>query len=125
MRKIATILAALALAGCATVQNYQAILESFVGRSERELLMRWGPPDSVYESAGDRYLTYRRSETVYVPGAPPVLRTWRVGDATYTAPVGGTPGHFEEMSCKTTFILRGNAVAGWRHEGNNCVAMAP
>ena len=110
------------LAACATTEKYEAILESWVGKSENALVEAWGPPDSVYEAAGTRYLTYAKSGTRYVPGTPPTYRTTIVGNTRHTRAYGGTPGHVYNQNCKTSFAISDNVIKKWRWEGNACRA---
>ena len=113
------------LAGCATTENYEKILGTWVGSSERELIQSWGPPSSVYESGGTKYLTYSESASGYIPGTSPTYQTQIIGNTAYTTSSGGSPGFAYNRSCKTTFTLRSDTIVSWRHEGNACVASAP
>lgn len=120
MRTAIALLVLLLLAACASAEKYQAMLQSWVGASERELVAAWGPPDSVYEGEDARYLTWSVRHTNYMPGTPPYYRTRVVGDRVYTVPYGGTPGYVFDSRCKTTFTLVEGRVTGWRAEGNAC-----
>ena len=116
------LLAVVALTGCATAEKYEAILNTFVNQPERSLIHGWGPPASVYESCGDKYLTYQDSRTAYLPGSAPTYQTQVIGNTAYTSSYGGSPGFIAHMSCKTTFTVVGGMVKSWRYEGNNCRA---
>ena len=111
-----------ALASCATEANYEKILDSWTGSSENELLNSWGPPDSVYESGGTKYLTYARGNTVVLPGTAPSYQSTVVGNTMYTNPVGGTPPLVMNRHCKTTFTIQSGIIVSWRWEGNACKA---
>ena len=72
------ILAALGMAfltGCATSANYEKILGTWVGSSEQQLIQSWGPPDNVFESGGQKYLTYVKGGSAYIPGTSPTYQT--------------------------------------------------
>lgn len=125
MRYPMVLAAALLLCACATTENYENILKGFVGKSEDQLVQAWGPPDTVYETGGKKYLTYVRSHTGYVPGTPPTYQTRIIGNRAYTTGYGGSAGYFYQLHCKTTFTLSGGTVTAWRHEGNDCRARAP
>ena len=56
MRKIIQLILLAILSGCATTQNYELVLSSWVGRDEIELIRGWGPPRQTYESAGSKFL---------------------------------------------------------------------
>ena len=108
------------LTGCATTANYEKSLNSWVGASESSLVDQWGPPSSVYESSGVKYLTYNKSRSGYVPGVAPSYQTTYVGNTAYTSAVGGSAGYGFTNSCTTTFSIRNNVISSWRWEGNAC-----
>lgn len=110
------------LAACATTEGYEKVLNSYVGSPETSLLAGWGPPDSVYQSGEDKYLTYRKSSSGYVPGTPPTYQTHCSYGVCTTVPIGGSPGYSYRNDCKTTFVVAGGKITKWRWEGNACVA---
>jgi hypothetical protein len=122
MRAFILVLCAVFLASCATEQNYQKLLDTWVGSNEGNLIASWGPPDSVYESDGTKYLTYSKSSTGYFPGTPPSYQTTMIGSTAYTTAVGGTSGFAYSNNCKTTFTIQNRTITSWRYEGNRCVA---
>ena len=102
MRWVPVGLAAIAwLAGCATTGNYEAMLKTWVGHSEDELVQAWGPPSSVYQSPSAKYFTYAKSKTC---GA---------GHDAITC------------LCTTSFVLANDRVTSWRWDGNGCTALPP
>ncbi len=119
MKKIILLLAVL-LAGCATSANYEKLLDSWTGSTESALVATWGPPSSVYELDGTRYLTFNKSGSGYIPGVAPTYQTKWVGNTPYTTQVGGSPGYSYATNCNTTFILQGQVIKSWRYEGNAC-----
>lgn len=108
------------LSACATTEKYEAVLKTWIGSSERELINSWGPPSSVYEVNGDKYLTYQSSRSGYVPGVAPTYQTSFIGNTAYTTSYGGTPGYSYNHHCKTTFTVSGGVINHWRYEGNSC-----
>lgn len=87
------------LSGCAptapTASSYDAVLNSWLGKPENELISRWGPPINVYESGGYKYLTFGGTRAVvYMYGA--------------AVPV----------SCKTTMTIYQGRVSNWHYQGN-------
>src|SRR3546814_14834698 len=68
MRRIRVLLISTAfilLAGCATTENYERILQQWVGAHADRLVTAWGPPDSQYTlSDGGRVLQYSRRRLV-------------------------------------------------------------
>jgi hypothetical protein len=122
MKQYGALLLLIVLAACATSENYEALLESWVGKSENALIQAWGPPDSVYETTGTKYLSYTRSGTAYVPGIAPTYRTRVIGKTAYTHSYGGTSGYVYNRRCKTSFALVEGIISKWRWEGNDCRA---
>ena len=53
---IAAFLAFSLLGGC--LQTNQDVIDTWSGRSEGSLLLKWGAPDRTAESGGIRFLTY-------------------------------------------------------------------
>jgi hypothetical protein len=112
------------LAGCATRAGYETALNSWVGTSEPALVAAWGPPDSVYENDGLRYLTYRRMESRGGSG-PSIGYGIGYGSGHYGSSVFSTIGTSDGYitQCKTTFILRAGIIENYRFEGNGCRAL--
>jgi hypothetical protein len=116
------LLAMLCLAACATTENYEKVLSSWVGSGEDSLIASWGPPDSSYQSGETKYLTYARSNTSYVPGVAPTYQTTCSFGICRTTPIGGSPGYAVNSNCKTTFTVVGSKITNWRWQGNDCTA---
>jgi len=55
------------LAGCATSAKYEAVLGSWVGSSELDIVRSWGPPAQAYEAGGRKFLVYSSSRNVVLP----------------------------------------------------------
>lgn len=86
----------LAAAGCA---NVRAVMDSWVGHHQSELILSWGPPQAVYSDGKDgTILVYSQERTWTTPGradtrgGPTVVygnrniaRSWRA-TTTYTPP---------------------------------------
>jgi hypothetical protein len=111
---------AFALAGCATTENFERKLQSWVGNTEDALVRSWGPPSSVYETGQSKYLTYARGAQGYIPGVAPSYQTTRIGNTYTTQAVGGSPGYTYNQHCTATFELVGGIISSWRWEGNAC-----
>src|SRR3546814_10352470 len=128
MRRIRVLLISTAfilLAGCATTENYERILQHWVGAHADRLVTAWGPPDSQYTlSDGSRVLQYSRRrlvdyggnyfpEPVFVDGRTLWLPSW---DPTYIV----------ARVCITRFTVDPQGIVReWRWEGNDCIADAP
>jgi hypothetical protein len=97
------VIAAFFLAGCASVANYQANLQTWVGQTEQALEAGWGVPASIVINGPTRYLTYARNDGVYVQGG-----YW---GRTVTP-----------MYCSTVFTVQNNVVVQAQFQGNECVS---
>ena len=94
---------ALALAGCADVANYQANLQTWVGRSEQTLEATWGAPTSITQNGNVRQVTYIRNDGTFVAGS-------------YWGP------RVQSLFCTTTFSIINGLITQAQFEGNECVA---
>lgn len=113
------------LTGCATTANYEAILQTWIGSTEMDLISKWGPPQQVYEATGGvKYLTYQDSRSGYVPGTSPTYYTTynNYTNTATTTSVGGSSGYSYTKSCQTTFEIRNGYITSWRWKGNACRA---
>lgn len=123
MRIVMTAALVAVLSGCATEANYNARLSRMVGVTETYLISQWGPPSSVYENGGTRFLTYARGGSTFVPGVAPMYQTTVIGRTAITQPVGGSPSMLIQQNCATTFTISpppDQRVTNWRWEGNDC-----
>jgi hypothetical protein len=112
------LLALIALSACATVERYEAMLNTWNGQPERALVSSWGTPTRVYESGGVKWLTYVNTETTNVAGSAP---SYKKNDKGEWVPIGGTQAHSYTTTCETTFEIEGGVVKRWRHKGDGCV----
>lgn len=120
---IAALVGFMALVGCATTANYEAILNSWVGSSESALVASWGPPQSVYDAPdGTRILTYNTNRNVVIPGTAPTYTTHRVGNTYYTNQVGGSAPVNVGLNCQTNIVVSNGVISSWTWRGNDCTA---
>ncbi|EPR36300.1 hypothetical protein dsx2_1217 [Desulfovibrio sp. X2] len=120
-----TILAlVLLLAGCATRAKYEEQLDKWVGMNEAALVTAWGAPDAVYETAAQKFLTYKKERTAIFPGSPATYETRHAGDTSYMTSYGGTPTQTIFLECRTTFVVdkATGKVEKWSLKGNDCVS---
>lgn len=102
MRRYLVVLILTVSGGCAgsslpfvaTFENYEALLESFLGVPEADLVSAWGAPTQSYSAANVKVLTYRN--------------------------VRQAAGN--SFSCTTTFQIRDNVVTSYNYEGYDCRA---
>jgi hypothetical protein len=135
-----------AVAGCASTAGYEAVLRSWVGDSQDNLVSTWGNPDSQYPlSSGGRVLQYSRSASIMIPGqtAYQPVTTYQSGTATLTSINGVTAnGAYNGTSttyvphtsdpviiaknCTTRFTVDSSGlITNWAWQGSACLAVAP
>lgn len=94
----------LLLTGCSfpTFEGYEAILNTWLGSSQKDLVMKWGVPSSEYNIDNDTtLLEYRESK------------------------VSGYDGNVYTYHCTTTFTVEKGKVTHWKYSGNSCKAYPP
>jgi hypothetical protein len=145
MRLIALLTLSL-LSGCATTAGYEAMLSTWVGDSEDNLVSKWGPPQSSYPlSNGGRVLQYGRSGNIVIPGMTTYqpVTTYNSGTVSGYGTDGGyvngtyngtattyVPQTSEPIviaqRCTTRFTVNSDGrITNWSWEGNACRAVAP
>lgn len=110
------------LAGCASTEGYEKLLNSWIGAQEIDLVRKWGPPIQTYETAGRKFVVYSSNRNVYIPETESRYQTRVVGNTAYTKAIGGSPAMNITKTCTTTFELEGSTVVSWSHKGNDCKA---
>ncbi len=107
------------LSACATTQNYEAALNQWIGKSEKDLITGWGLPDKQYQlDKNTRLVSYvSRSAEVYPGGISTCAGT--VGDPFFGG-CAAYPPVLENYSCETIFTLVNGRITRWGHKGNNC-----
>jgi hypothetical protein len=89
----------LLISSCVTKKKYEASLNSWVGRTESELVTKWGAPSNNYTTEdGLKVLSYSES-------------------GIYMNKYGGGT-----LSCTATFIINAKEkrVIKWTYKGNDC-----
>ncbi len=117
---IILILSAITLSACATRANYDAALQTWVGKHSDQLVDAWGPPDSVYErSDKTNLLTYHSRQIVPHP--------YGYGGMSHHRGLGFGFYHdfndpvTETRFCKTTFgVNRRNIITHYQYSGDSC-----
>lgn len=139
MRYFLTIVIGLLFAGCATTENYERILDSWVGVHVDELVSTWGPPDKSFDlSDGGKVIEYFSSRktqyggnrytqpitsyhTISTPSSTPGQPPTRNVVATTTYITKTTPTHTVTQTCKTLFTLdKQGLITRWKWRGDDC-----
>ncbi len=121
---------ALAAAGCGASEDYVDApvgLDEWIGASERELVLKLGAPDAVYEmKGGGRILTWRRSDTERQGGdVYTVTETHMVDGQKVMVPVTRqAPVITWKANCVASFEVDADGyVVGHTAQGNDCGAL--
>ena len=123
---------ALAAAGCD--RWYEDVeepspLEEWIGLSDRNLVMKLGAPDRVYEMKdGRRIITWRHNRTEKNGGESYTVTETRLVDGRQAVVpvIRRTPVTTVRYECRMSFELDPNGyVVDYRAEGNDCTAPLP
>jgi hypothetical protein len=108
------------LGACAATDRTGTLLGSYADAPESRLVAELGPPASVDESGGIRYLSYRQQRSTYIPAVTPFYQP--ICPPSECVPLGGLKGFTLTEQCMTTFAVEDGKVKGWRREGKACGA---
>jgi len=81
------------LSACATSDNYENIVSSWLGFTEAKLISAYGPPDKVYAVDNIKFISYEKRSTSY-----------------------------PEVFCNTVFEIRDGEVVNYSFSGSGCKA---
>lgn len=100
----------LLLQGCASRQGFEARMQTYVGRSESDLVAALGVPIRSFQAGNRTFLQYERRRITADAG-----------------PGWGWAGgvSVETWDCSTTFEVVDGRVASFTSRGNDCIATAP
>jgi hypothetical protein len=133
-RALILLLAAAALAACATRESYEQSLNGWIGHTRTELAASWGRPASTYNLAdGGAIVTYDSERGRLIPTGALVQQptTYIKGtplDGGPESSYGASTGYVVKrspvrivMECVTTFKTdSAGKITGWTAEGNDC-----
>lgn len=102
------IFSALFIASCATTQNFEAVINTWLGQSEDNLVSRFGSPERTYKlSDSKKMLTY-------------VFH----GSTLYNY-YGYGVGESITQTCEVSFLVEDEKVISYSYKGNSCKAKIP
>ena len=132
---LTTLGVALLVTGCVSTstENYEKILQTWVGLHVDELVLDWGPPQSSFDlSTGDKIIEYHNVRYVYIPGS-----SFPTAHTVYKHHTDGSvttyrrftereiPAQSYTRFCKTRFIINPEGIIKqWDWEGDDCAAEA-
>lgn len=114
MIRVAALLVATSVAGCATGPTRSEVLASLVGRPEADAIRTLGAPNRILQANNSRFLAYDERSLNYAPG--PGFGPYGPFGYGYFIPV--TVPY--ERSCETTVEVTGGVVRSWNLRGNGC-----
>jgi hypothetical protein len=114
---VPALLAAGLLSGCAShaIERRQAALAPMVGQTEADLVRQLGVPTRVFETGGQRFLSYDEQQVSVTPGFPGYYGPWGPW-----GPYSGMPPTIMQWACETTFDIASNRVQSFTVRGNGC-----
>lgn len=125
MRRIASLLLALALSGCASggFGTMDGIMASWAGASVDEVIAQWGYPAGERDVAGRKLLYWTREVSTFMPGIASSTSAYNpvAGAVQTTTTFSG--GGMANWSCTRILEIKDDKVKGWQWEGNNCPFM--
>lgn len=123
MRILFAALFALLLSACTSSAEYAAMMDGWLGKSEKELVTAWGVPDKQYDVDKEtRMLAYVESRNVSYPGTFSTCLGGAGRHVGYNNCIGSVPPSSESYYCETTFMLVQGRVTKWGTKGNGCRA---
>lgn len=110
------------LSSCTSTSNYDAQLDTWIGKNEKDLAASWGAPDRQSRiDAETKTVSYDKHITITYPDNPSNCTETvnRMGEMQTPACGSFSPASSDYV-CETTFTLVKGVVTRWQHEGNNC-----
>ncbi len=128
MKKIILIVLCAVLYGCApteervaTSENYQALLDEWLGHTKKELLSVWGTPSHDYWRGNKNYVIYVKSHLAKVAEGNKIERMPFMAEEI---PFYKTDTATVNKFCNTIFVVQNKKIKSWRFDGNDCMIYA-
>lgn len=114
------VLTACVTTSCRSVQSYEQMLQSWVGKSEADLVTTWGAPVSMETiSPGRQLFVYIKEKQVTVPGEAPNYTA--LGENSEYNNFGDSLGETFDYYCRTTFTTQNDIIVNYSWEGDGCL----
>jgi hypothetical protein len=111
----------LMLSACTSTEHYEAGLDPWLGKSEKELVMGWGVPDKQYHlDPRTKMISYISYDTITYPSGMTTCFGMAGTHMLMDNCAGPFPRTAESFYCETIFTITGGRVTRWGHKGNNC-----
>lgn len=114
-RLIVVFLSTLFISACATIANYEKVLNSWVGHNVDQLVASWGYPVNSFKAFNGNTVYVYSSSGSYTMPTNTTSNYSVYGNSTTT---GGQTLNFW---CQTFFeVNESNIITTWTWKGNNC-----
>lgn len=108
------------MSACASTQGYDDYLETWIGRSEADLVANWGAPLQMKNLDGDQQMfIYVRQKTVENVGANP--QNVNFGNYELYNPTNNAMESETLYYCQTIFITKNDIIIDYMWSGDDCV----
>ena len=119
MKKKTLLLGLVLLTACQSVADYDKFLQSWVGRSEADLVATWGAPAFMENITTDRQIfVYIKQKTIVMPDEDPNYALLG-GDSIYISSNAGMEQAYDYY-CQTIFTTTNDIITGYSWEGDGC-----
>ncbi len=107
-------------ASCATIKGYDDYLETWIGRSEADLVADWGAPNEMQNLGDGRQLfVYMKQKTVMETGSDP--QNVNFGNYSLYSPENDAMQSETLYYCETTFTTENDIIVDYSWAGDACV----
>ncbi len=102
-----------------SIPNYETTLQSWIGKSEADLVETWGAPDQMQTIAPNRQIfVYIKERQVYLDDAG-MPDDFLGQDSLYTQNTDGL-GQVLDYYCQTIFTTQDDIIVNYSFEGDGC-----
>ena len=110
----------LAAISCATIKGYDDYLETWIGRSEADLIAYMGAPNEIQDlGKGRQIFVYMKQKTVMETGANP--QNVNFGNYSLYNPENDAMQSEMLYYCETTFTTQNDIIVDYSWSGDACV----
>lgn len=112
----------LATSCTSTKKEYEENLETWLGKTENEMIMGWGIPDRQYQlDKRTKVVSYVDEERVIYPSSGFSTCFGVSGNnALLSNCRDNAPQRIQTNSCETIFVVTDGRISRWGHKGSNC-----
>ena len=114
-KKFLNLVLLIGIPACHTAQPYPEMLQTWIGKSEADLVATWGAPADMQTIAPNKQIfVYITEKQTFVPGEVPV------GNLAYDT-TGEVMGQSYDYYCTTTFTTYNDIITNYSYQGDGCL----